>query len=156
MKCKKCGFALEEGQTFCNMCGAEQSKIKEKPKSRVKSLLGIVKFTSKNHRRTWLNFVLGLGLLVFLIFFDDYKKGMGVDIPAISLTILALVYVIVQLVMGYKNPESTHTKRYKYGIRLTWLVYILLILWVIFINDNPQKIVEGFKNLVNFNIPWQP
>ena len=32
MRCQRCGFELEAGQTFCSMCGTEQSRAERKKK----------------------------------------------------------------------------------------------------------------------------
>lgn len=151
-KCKKCGYVLEDGQAFCNMCGAEQSKIREKQKADTKSLFGIVKFTSKNHRKAWVNLILGIGLLIYILSgLDVYQVGdSSYDIPALMMTILIMFYVIVQLFMGYKNPEATYTKRYKYGLRFTWAAYVFMVIYVGFINDNSIVITEWWKQLLGY------
>ncbi len=148
MKCKKCGFVLEEGQKFCNMCGAEQSKIKIKQRTDVRSLFGIMKFSSKNHRRMVINFLIGLGFLVYTIWFDKYDGVYDIDVSAISILTLFLIYVFVQIFMGFKNPESTYTKRYKYILRASTIVYVVLLFYLLIINNDSTFIVENFKKLL--------
>ena len=43
MRCQRCGFEIEPGQTFCSMCGTEQSKAMREPKKKIKSILGVIK-----------------------------------------------------------------------------------------------------------------
>lgn len=151
MRCKKCGFVLEEGQTFCNMCGAEQSKIKERTKTEVRSLFGFIKFNSKNHRKMWFNFLIGLILLVYTVFFDVFNMVREIDVSAVSILTLFLIFIFVQIIAGYKNPEATHTKRYKYIIKLSLLVYLVLVFYLLVINDAPHLMVEFWKKLFNWN-----
>lgn len=150
MRCKKCGFVLEEGQTFCNMCGAEQSKIKDRQKTAVGSFLGIIKFSSKNHRKMWLNLLIGIILLTYAIFFDIFNDVKAVDISAVAMLSLLILYIFVQIIMGYKNPEATYTKRYRYAIKVSLLLYILLTFYIFVINDSPFKLIEWFKDLINW------
>ena len=64
MRCQRCGFEIEPGQTFCSMCGTEQSKAIREPKKKVTSIAGIIKVTSKEHMKMWGNLALSVLLLM--------------------------------------------------------------------------------------------
>ena len=57
MRCQRCGFELEPGQTFCSMCGTEQAKAMRKEKRKIKSIFWTIKVVSKNHLYMWINFL---------------------------------------------------------------------------------------------------
>ena len=67
MRCQRCGFDVEPGQTFCSMCGTEQSKALRAPKKKIKSILGSIKVASNNHLKSIGNYFLFLMLDLFLM-----------------------------------------------------------------------------------------
>ena len=124
MRCQRCGFEIEPGQTFCSMCGTEQAKAIRAPKKKIKSIAGVIKVTSMEHAKMWGNLALSIGLIVFVRFFCE---GLPVQIPYICLAFILLGYIFVQCLIPYKNPNASKSKKYKLGRRISFiLVFIML------------------------------
>ena len=151
MRCKKCGYTIEEEQSFCNMCGAEQAKIKIKEKIEVRTLFGLLKLASKNHRLMFYNFFIGIALLVYL-FYSNLTSDIYVSPLLIwslaSIIVLLLVHTVVQTFKGFKNPSATYTKRYKYALRLVWVGYISCFMYLLLEVQLPGGLIELTKRLL--------
>ena len=93
MRCQRCGFEIEPGQTFCSMCGTEQSKAMRKPKKKIKSIAGVIKVTSMEHMKMWGN--LGLVIIAFIYIWFGCK-GQPVRLPYICLVSFLAVQVDIQ------------------------------------------------------------
>lgn len=142
MRCQRCGFEIEPGQTFCSMCGTEQAKAMRKEKRKIKSILGIIKVVSKNHLKMWGNF--GLSLLVFLhILFAC--KGQSTQIAYLCANVLILIYVFVQCLIPYKNPNSSKSKKYKLGVKAAFVATLILLVLVLFTNS--YSLIDLVKSL---------
>ena len=149
MKCNKCGYTIEEEQSFCNMCGAEQSKIKIKEKVEVRALLGLVKMASKNHRWMFYNFLIGIAILFYFFLVAAPETTNQILIGSVAaIVVLLLVHSVVQIFKGFKNPAATYTKRYKYALRLVWFGYVTSILYVLFEIQVDGGLIEVFKRLL--------
>lgn len=129
MRCQRCGFEIEPGQTFCSMCGTEQSKAMRPGKKSVKSLLGIIKVTSKNHLKMWINFFLSLGALLYIAFACE---GQTNQFAYLCLSIMLFGYVFFQCLIPYKNPNASKSKKYKLGVRLSFILVFILMVLVLF------------------------
>ena len=125
MRCQRCGFEIEPGQTFCSMCGTEQSKALREPEKKRKSILGIIKVTSNNHIKMYGN----LGLMVVACFFIYLMaKNSPVMVPLYCLSALLFLYIFFQCLIPYKNPNASKSKKYKLGVRVSFVLIILLVL----------------------------
>lgn len=133
MRCQRCGFEIEPGQTFCSMCGTEQSKALRKPEKKIKSIIGIIKITSKSHLKMWGN--LALILITFFYVLFAYKES-PVKIPYICLSLLLFIYIFFQCFIPYKNPNASKSKKYKLGTRISFVLILILLVFVLFIGDN--------------------
>ena len=134
MRCQRCGFEIEPGQTFCRMCGTEQSKaLRPDKKKKIKSILGIIKITSNNHLKMWGNFALVLGGFFYILF---GCKGEPTQIPYLCLIILLMGYVLFQCLIPYKNPNASKSKKYKMGIKVSFILVILIMVLALFVGDN--------------------
>ncbi len=131
MRCQRCGFEIEPGQTFCSMCGTEQSKAERKPKKKIKSILGIIKVTSTNHLKMWIDFFLSILLFIYIWF---SCKGLSIFMSYICLCILILLYTLFQSLIPYKNPNASKSKKYKLGMRVAFGCIIVLAI-LAFIGD---------------------
>ena len=125
MRCQRCGFEIEPGQTFCSMCGTEQAKaLRPAKKKKISSIFGIIKVTSTNHLKMWINLFLVIGLFFYIFY------GRVQDVNRISylcLTFLLFGYVFFQCLIPYKNPNASKSKKYKMGMRISFvLIFILL------------------------------
>ena len=129
MRCQRCGFEIEPGQTFCSMCGTEQSKAMRKPKKKIKSIAGVIKITSTEHLKMWVNLALVLGAFLYILF---ACKGKPVQIPYICLVILLFGYILFQCMIPYKNPNSSKTKKYKLAVKMSFILVVLLMVLVLF------------------------
>lgn len=132
MRCQRCGFEIEPGQTFCSMCGTEQSKAIRKDKKKIKSILGIIKITSNNHLKMYGNLVLVLGLLFYIIF---GLRGDSMRIPYLCVIILLLLYVFFQCMIPYKNPNASKSKKYKLGMRVVFGCIIVIAILLLFVGN---------------------
>ena len=132
MRCQRCGFEIEPGQTFCSMCGTEQSKAMRKDKKKIKSILGVIKITSNNHLKMYGNLALTLALLFYIIF---GLKGNSMRIPYLCVIILLLLYVFFQCMIPYKNPNASKSKKYKLGIRVVFGCIIVLCILLLFVGN---------------------
>ena len=129
MRCQRCGFEIEPGQTFCSMCGTEQSKAMREKKKKIKSIAGVIKITSTNHLKMWRN--LGLLILLFIWLFLGFD-GSPVRIPYICLASLLAMYILFQCMIPYKNPNASKSKKYKLGVRVTLvLIFILAVMMLL-------------------------
>lgn len=128
MRCQRCGFEIEPGQTFCSMCGTEQSKAMREKKKKIKSILGIIKVTSNNHLKMWGN--LGLMIIVFIWVLLGYKDS-PVQIPYICLGLLLFMYLLFQCLIPYKNPNASKSKKYKLGVKVSFVLILLLALMLV-------------------------
>ena len=129
MRCQRCGFEIEPGQTFCSMCGTEQSKAlrETKQKKKIGSILGIIKITSNNHLKMWGVFGLTIVLMIYILI---ALKGNHLQIPYFCCNIVLILYVLFQVLVPYKNPNSSKSKKYKLAIRTTFACALLLALLV--------------------------
>ncbi len=132
MRCQRCGFEIEPGQTFCSMCGTEQSKAMRKDKKKIKSILGVIKVTSNNHLKMYGNLALTLALLFYIIF---GLKGNSMRIPYLCVIILLLLYVFFQCMIPYKNPNASKSKKYKLGMRVVFGCIIVLCILLLFVGN---------------------
>lgn len=132
MRCQRCGFEIEPGQTFCSMCGTEQSKAMRKNKKKIKSILGVIKITSKNHLKMYGNLALALGLLFYIIF---GLRGDSMRIPYLCVIILLLLYIFFQCMIPYKNPNASKSKRYKLGMRVVFGCIIVITILLLFVGN---------------------
>ena len=130
MRCQRCGFEIEPGQTFCSMCGTEQAKAIriEKKKKKIKSIFGIIKITSNNHLKMWGNFA--LTAIIFFILFKGYE-GSPIQVPYVCLCSLLGLYVFFQCLVPYKNPNASKSKKYKMAVKVSFILILLLILLMI-------------------------
>ena len=129
MRCQRCGFEIEPGQTFCSMCGTEQSKAIREPKKKVTSIAGIIKVTSKEHMKMWGNLALSVLLFVYILIVHE---GRPVQIPYICLSSLLVLYILFQCFLPYKNPNASKSKKYKLGRRISFIVTFILAFLVLF------------------------
>lgn len=125
MRCQRCGFEIEPGQTFCSMCGTEQSKALREPKKKIKSILGIIKITSNNHLKMYGNLLLML-IAAFVIYY--MCNDSPVMVPIFCLGTLLFFYIFFQCMIPYKNPNASKSKKYKLGVRVSFMLVILLVL----------------------------
>ena len=125
MRCQRCGFEIEPGQTFCSMCGTEQSKALREPKKKIKSILGIIKITSNNHLKMYGNLVLMLIAAVVIYYMCNDSPVM---VPIFCLGTLLFFYIFFQCMIPYKNPNASKSKKYKLGVRVSFMLVILLVL----------------------------
>ena len=133
MRCQRCGFEIEAGQTFCSMCGTEQSRALRKKKKSPKSILWIIGVTSKAHLKMWLVFFTSIALTLFTYFRLDTKSSPLV-ISALCLSALLLGYELFHIMLGYKNPNATKTKAYKIKYRLCAILAFLLVIIMAFLD----------------------
>jgi hypothetical protein len=125
MRCQRCGFEIEPGQTFCSMCGTEQSKALRKPDKKIKSILGIIKVASSNHIKMYRN--LGL-MIIACVFIYLMANNSPVMIPLYCLAALLFLYIFFQCLIPYKNPNASKSKKYKLGVRVSFILIILLVI----------------------------
>ena len=132
MRCQRCGFEMEPGQTFCSMCGTEQSRATREKKKSPKSILWVIKVASKSHLKMWLVFLstLVMSILVYLLMDPSSPLVMS----SMSLSILLIVYELFYVLMGYKNPNATKTKAYKLRYRTFAILAGLLLVITIFLD----------------------
>ena len=132
MRCQRCGFELEEGQTFCSMCGTEQSRAVRKKKWSPKSILWVIKVASKNHLKMWLVFIATLIMTICTVCVENPSPIMT---SCICLDIVLVGYELFNVLLGYKNPNATKTKAYKIRCMACLILAILLLiatLWLDF------------------------
>lgn len=129
MRCQRCGFEIEPGQTFCSMCGTEQSKAMRKDKKKIKSILGIIRVTSNNHLKMYGNLALALILLFYVIF---GLKGKAIQMPYICVFILLLLVIMVQCLIPYKNPNASKSKKYKFTVKAVFVGILVLFFLLLF------------------------
>ena len=132
MRCQRCGFEIEPGQTFCSMCGTEQAKAMREKKKKTTSILGVIKVTSTNHIKMWGNLALVIGLFLYILF--GYK-GRYTQIPYICLVSLLFFYILFQCLIPYKNPNASKSKKYKLGVSVSFVLVLLLFVLVLFTGD---------------------
>ncbi len=132
MRCQRCGFEIEPGQTFCSMCGTEQSKAMRKNKRKIKSIFGIIKVTSTNHLKMYINFALALALFFYVLF---GLKGNSMQVPYICVFILLFIYILVECLIPYKNPNASKSKKYKLIMRIIFGCIIVLAVLLLFVNN---------------------
>ena len=139
MRCQRCGFEIEPGQTFCSMCGTEQSKALREPKKKISSILGIIKVTSTNHLKMYGNLALMI-IACFVIYF--MSKNSPIMVPVFCLGSLLFLYIFLQCLIPYKNPNASKSKKYKMGVKVSFVLIILLVL-LTFLGDT--SLVELVK-----------
>lgn len=142
MRCQRCGFEIEPGQTFCSMCGTEQSKAMRKDKKKIKSILGIIKVTSNSHLKMYGNLVLALALFFYVLF---GMKGTSIQVPYLCVFILLLLVIIVQCLIPYKNPNASKSKRYKLTMRAVFGCIIVLFFLLLFVDN--RSLIDLVKKL---------
>jgi len=125
MRCQRCGFEIEPGQTFCSMCGTEQSKaLRPDDKKKITSILGIIKVASDNHAKMFGNLAFMIATMAFIYF---GLKDAPVAFAYFCLGILLFFYILVQCLIPYKNPNASKSKKYKYAIRICFILIVLLL-----------------------------
>lgn len=133
MRCQRCGFEMEQGQTFCSMCGTEQSRaIREKKNKSPKSILWIIKVSSKSHFKMWMVFLASLIMSVLIYTLLDTSSPLVMS--SLSLCAILLIYELFYVLIGYKNPNSTKTKAYKLKYRMCAILAVLLLAFTIFLD----------------------
>lgn len=144
MRCQRCGFEMEEGQTFCSMCGTEQTRALRKKKKSPKSILWLIRVVSKSHFKMWLVFITTIILAILSIIF--IRDSLPFLITTISLNILLIAYELFYVLLGYKNPTTTKTKSYKLRYRSFLAATILLFCFSMLLDFN--KITMFLHNLI--------
>lgn len=129
MRCQRCGFEIEPGQTFCSMCGTEQSKALRAKKKKITSIFGVIKITSNNHLKMWINLFLAILVAVFICV---VRKDSPVLVACICLVALLLGYLLFQCLLPYKNPNASKSKKYKLGVKVSFILLVLLFLLSVF------------------------
>lgn len=129
MRCQRCGFEIEPGQTFCSMCGTEQAKALRAKKRKIKSIFGVIKVASNNHLKMWINLFLAILVAVFILV---VRKDSPVLVACICLVSLLLGYLLFQCLLPYKNPNASKSKKYKLGVKVSFVLLILLFLLSVF------------------------
>ena len=142
MRCQRCGFEIEPGQTFCSMCGTEQSKALRKEKRKIESIFWIIKVVSKNHLKMYINLFLNILVLLHIIF---ACKGEASQMAYICANALIMIYLLFQCLIPYKNPNSSKSKAYKLGIRASLAGVILLMIMVLFTDS--FSLINLIKNI---------
>ena len=132
MRCQRCGFEIEVGQTFCSMCGTEQSRAERKKKKSFKSILWIIKVNSKAHMKMWFVFLASLVMTICVSRFMDPSSPLVLS--SLCLSVLLLGYEMFHLLLGYKNPNATKTKAYKIKYRMCAILAVLLLVGTIFLD----------------------
>jgi hypothetical protein len=134
MRCQRCGFEMEQGQTFCSMCGTEQSRaLREKKKSKApKSILWVIKVASKGHFKMWMIFIATLIMSIFIYTLLDTSSPLVLS--SLSLSAVLLIYELFYILLGYKNPNSTKTKAYKIKYRMCGILAALLLAFTLFLD----------------------
>lgn len=145
MRCERCGFELEPGQTFCSMCGTEQSRAARKKKFSPKSILWVIKVASKNHLKMWLVFIATLVMSAFILGFMDRESPLVIS--SLCLLVLLLAYQIYYVLLGYRNPNATKTKAYKLRYRALGILAVLLLLFTVFMDFN--SLTASIHELIN-------
>jgi len=130
MRCQRCGFELEAGQTFCSMCGTEQSRAERKKKWKPKSILWVIKVASKNHLWMWLSFIVSIAVFIAIVLLPSSP----LIISCICLGVLLLGYELFNVLLGYKNPNATKTKAYKIKYKMCFVLAVLLLIVAVFLN----------------------
>ena len=144
MRCQRCGFEMEAGQTFCSMCGTEQSRAERKKKKSFKSILWIIKVTSKTHLRMWLVFIMSLVMAACVWAFMDPSSPLVLS--SLCLSVLLLGFEMFQILLGYKNPNATKTKAYKIRYKACAILAVLLLLVTVFLDFN--SLATGIHNFI--------
>ena len=147
MRCQRCGFEIEAGQTFCSMCGTEQSRAERKKKKSPKSILWVIKVASKSHLKMWLVFLMSLVLCACAYAFLDASSPLVIS--SLCLSILLIAYELFYVLMGYKNPNTTKTKAYKIKYRMCAILAVLLVVVTLFLDFGDltmsiHKLITGF------------
>ena len=132
MICQRCGFEMEEGQTFCSMCGTEQSRAKREKKKSFKSILWVIKVTSKPHLKMWIVFLVSLIMFGCILGFMDTTLPLVVS--SICLNIVLLGYELFYVLIPYKNPNAGKTKAYKIKFKMCAVCATLLLLVTLFLD----------------------
>lgn len=132
MRCQRCGFEIEPGQTFCSMCGTEQSKALREPKKKIKSILGVIKITSNNHLKMFGNLALVIIACILVYIMCNESPVM---IPLYCLAALLSMYILFQCLLPYKNPNASKSKKYKLGVKVSFILILILVL-IAFLGDS--------------------
>lgn len=129
MRCQRCGFEIEPNQTFCSMCGTEQAKaLRDNKKKKIESIFGIIKVASLDHAKMYGNLALIIGVMIYIwVACSD----MPVRIPYICLASLLFFYILFQCLVPYKNPNSSKSKKYKIGRRVSFILIVLLFILIL-------------------------
>lgn len=132
MRCQRCGFEIEQGQTFCSMCGTEQSRAERKKKKSPKSILWVIKVASKNHLKMWLVFLATLIISILIFSFMDTSSPLVIS--SLCLNVLLVGYELFYVLIGYKNPNTTKTKAYKIKYGMCAILAVLLLGFTLFLD----------------------
>ena len=149
MRCQRCGFEIEAGQTFCSMCGTEQSRAERKKKKSPKSILWVIKVASKSHLRMWLVFI--ATLIMTILIFNLMDRSSPLVISSLCLNALLIAYELFYVLIGYKNPNTTKTKAYKIKYGMCLILAVLLFVFTVVLDfpslarnvDNIIKTIRG-------------
>lgn len=131
MRCQRCGFEIEPGQTFCSMCGTEQAKALRPKKRKINSIFWVIKVASKNHLRAWINFFMMFAVLMYIVFGCEGQVNQW---PYLCLGVMLMGYIIFQCLIPYKNPNASKTKKYKVGMRVSFIL-IFILLFLVLVTD---------------------
>ena len=145
MRCQRCGFEIEAGQTFCSMCGTEQSRAERKKKKSPKSILWLIKIVSKAHMKMWLVFLMTILLCGLTFAFLDSSSPLVIS--ASCLSVLLIAYELLYVLLGYKNPNTTKTKAYKIKYRMCAILAVLLVVFTIFLDFG--SLTTGVHNFIS-------
>ena len=140
MRCQRCGFEIEPGQTFCSMCGTEQSKaLREDKKKKITSIFGIIKVASKEHLKMYINLalIIAWAILIYVEF-----RGMQVTMPLMCLGLLLFLYILFQCLLPYKNPNASKSKKYKMAVKVSFILIALLTLLTFLGDISPVEFVK--------------
>ena len=129
MRCQRCGFEIEAGQTFCSMCGTEQSRAQRVKKKSPKSIFWLIKVVSKSHLKMWVVFIATLAISALMYGVSGIKEP--VTMASFCLSLLLIGYELFYVLIGYKNPNSTKSKAYKIKYRIFAILLALLVVFTV-------------------------
>ena len=69
---------------------------------------------------------LGLMILAFVFIYFICQES-PVMVPVFCLGALLFFYIFIQCLIPYKNPNASKSKRYKVGVRISFILVILLV-----------------------------
>ena len=79
--------------------------------------------TSNNHLKMYGN----LGLMIVASIAIYYMcKDSPIIISLLCLGLLLFFYIFIQCLIPYKNPNASKSKRYKLGVRVSFILIVIL------------------------------